>query len=130
VKVRTSPIADSQLTALVPVVEPPDIGGKAKGKSRSQALPPDLDRSGEMPDGAEPTSAPSQPPDAIAKKGLAAVDLLDTTNGSKTVNSSRFEEYKMDEKEEVQGDIPAAVGDVEVVRVKRKKKRVVGDKGK
>lgn len=86
-----------------------------------------------MPSDAAPAAAP---PIAQAKTGLAAVDLSEPGTPS-SLSQSRYEEYKLDEKDEgrpyvvgdgmQEADMPAQ-GEVEVVRVKRKKKKAVGKK--
>jgi hypothetical protein len=80
--------------------------------------------SGEMPEGAQPPSQPHIIPPP--SNGLAAVDLLDTTPSTRAASNSRFEEYKVDENgldEKVEGDIAVSMGELEIVKVKRKKKR-------
>ncbi len=96
-----------------------------KSRPDLPAKPPEFDRLGEMPDGAQPPSAAngttphqSEPP----KAGLAGVDLLgDPPPHSRTNSAARFEEYKMDEADE-KADVAPVGGEVEVVRVRRKKK--------
>jgi len=60
-----------------------------------------------MPEGAQPPQPIEA--DTAPKKGLAGVDLLSNEAETRS-NVSRFEEYKVDEKEELQGDIPAERG--------------------
>lgn len=87
-----------------------------------------------MPEGARPVSSVS-PGEAPKKNGLAAINPLDPPPLSQRSSaiSSRFEEYQVDgegeegnaEKAEVMNaaDIPAASDGIEVVRIKRKKKK-------
>lgn len=67
----------------------------------------------------------------LPKTGLASIDLLVTpTISSRRSSTSRFEEYREDEAEERRGGSaipggtpPIPTPEVEVVRVKRKKKK-------
>jgi hypothetical protein len=76
--------------------------------------------------------ADAQPPSQVPPKestpkanGLAGVDLLtDTHAASRTSNTGRFEEYKVEgEDEKFHADIPAVSEGIEVVKIKRKKKK-------
>jgi hypothetical protein len=80
-----------------------------------------------MPDEAQPVASSIERPTlSPAASGLAAVDLL-SDSGSGTRPTSRFEEYKEDDDDTRQPIIEAAdepiKGEVEVVKVKRKKKK-------
>ena len=93
---------------------------KASIRPGLEAPPPDFDRSGEMPDGISfSTPLPKELPSGLPPRaGLAAVDLLrDPPPTSRSSSMARYEEYKVDEADEM----PIG-GDVEVVRVRRKKK--------
>lgn len=64
--------------------------------------------------------------DQPVQEGLAAVDLSSAANGASR-SSSRFEEYKVDGEEEMSMGTPTVENSgVEVVRVKRKKKKEGG----
>jgi hypothetical protein len=92
-----------------------------------------------MPEGAR-TVSPSPSTDSTTKNGLAAVNPLDHPPGSQRSSpiSSRFEEYKVEGEDEGRGenvetvqavnaaDIPAASDGIEVIRIKRKKKKADG----
>lgn len=111
---------------------------KAKSKASKQAVqPPEIDRSGEMPVGADPLPAgkaeipPKQEKGKTKTSGLASVDLSQPP----TRPTSRFDEYK-DGDADADGtngsrggedgretpDVPVSE-EIEVVRVKRKKKK-------
>lgn len=99
----------------------------SKKKPKDKAPPPQFDRSGEMPDEAQsdPSKVEKATP-APTASGLAAVDLL-SDSGSGTRPTSRFEEYKVDDEDSRQhateaADVPIQ-GEIEVVKVKRKKKK-------
>lgn len=104
-----------------------------------------FDRTGELPEDARPLR--SKPKPARVVSGLAAVDLLpssgSTREASRNSSTSRFNEYVVDDDDgesrpastgppasegsgkagsPEQQDVPA-VAEVEVVRVKRKKKK-------
>lgn len=140
----------------LPQSSKPEISTKSrKSKSRPKAKaapPPDFDRMGEMPEG---VSAPvgNGINTKEEKTGLAGVDLLGTESVGERggARSGKFEEYdlgredggssgrvengkvenglKMLEEKDVEaGDVATAAGDVEVIKVKRKKKkRTVAD---
>ena len=76
-----------------------------------------------MPDGANSLPSKESGSKEIAiKQGLAKVDLLsDSERTSRQNSTARFEEYKLDEAEE-HDDLASMNGEVEVVRVRRKKK--------
>lgn len=103
--------------------DPPKV--KSKASQKSKPAPPEIDRSGELSEGAMPQTQPhpAKPEISGVSSGLAAVDLS-APAASRTNSSSRFD-YVVDEEEKrvEQVDTPL-VGDVEVVRVKRKKKKV------
>ncbi|ORY34975.1 armadillo-type protein [Naematelia encephala] len=98
---------------------------KTKSSRKKADLPPSpqIDR-GELPEGAS-TVLSSRPPNTDrVLSGLAAVDLNDA---SCTHSASRFEEYQLDDEKDGEqelrvGDLPTPVGEIQVVRVKRKKK--------
>lgn len=111
---------------LVAVVEAPikkSKSGKSIARPAPEAAPPEFDRSGEMPDGAPgPSISQSTLQPESARAGLAGVDLLgDPPPTSRTNSSARYEEYKVDEADE-KVDLAPVGGEVEVVRVRRKKK--------
>jgi hypothetical protein len=62
-----------------------------------------------------------------SRNGLAGVDLLEAPTNTRSSSTSRFEEYKVDGDglEGSVGDIAVPTGDIEVVRVKRKKKKPI-----
>jgi hypothetical protein len=100
---------------------------KAKSKQKPKPPPPQFDRSGEMPEDAnpdQPGKAPTKP-----TKGLAGVDLLSDDVDSRSI--SRFVEYKANGDEEPRRadtpDVPVG-GEIEVVKVKRKKKKELSKK--
>lgn len=100
-------------------------------KSKAKPAPPQFDRSGEMPDGADTRSDPkadtpsSSRSPAPTPSSLAGVDLL--TDAPITRPTSRFDEYKVDDEDSRQTVVEAAdepvKGEIEVVKVKRKKKK-------
>jgi hypothetical protein len=98
---------------------------KPKSKKKPKPPPPQFDRSGEMPEDA----APAQPnqPEAEITKGLAGIDLLSDNVDSRPTSTTKFEEYKVGDDEPRRTDIadePVNVGgEIEVVKVKRKKKK-------
>jgi len=99
---------------------------RSRKKSAKKPKPPaDLDRSGEMPaDARRPAEA--VPEEVVTKSGgLAGVDLLaDGPTSSRTSSTGRFQEYKVEgEEEKLNVDTPAVSEGIEVVRVKRKKKK-------
>ncbi|WVQ96213.1 hypothetical protein IAU59_003317 [Kwoniella sp. CBS 9459] len=127
--------------------------GKNKNK-KENAPPPEFDRTGELPEGADTTTRTSavQTPAGPSRtpSGLAAVDLSAAPSSQGITSTSRFEEYRLDEDDRVntsgatstdrqastsdvrmataEADVPVATPvEVEVVKVKRKKK---GDKKK
>lgn len=85
--------------------------------------PPQFDRSGEMPEGGS-----DEMPDRLTEQatGLAGVDLLSDERSSRP--TSRFEEYRVEGEEPNPVQQPSAAdepvkGEIEVVKVKRKKKK-------
>jgi hypothetical protein len=98
---------------------------KPKSKKKPKPPPPQFDRSGEMPEDANPDQP--NPPEAEITKGLAGVDLLSDNLDTRPMSTSRFEEYKAGDDEPRRTDIadePVNVGgEIEVVKVKRKKKK-------
>ena len=80
-----------------------------------------------MPEeGQSDPSKVEKPTPSPATSGLAAIDLL-SDSGSGTRPTSRFEEYKVDDDDSRQfipeaADVPVQ-GEIEVVKVKRKKKK-------
>jgi hypothetical protein len=101
--------------------EKPAASG-SKTKKKAKAPPPHFDRSGEMPDDAVNSAAAPEAP--IAKEGLAGVDLL--SDEASIRPTSKYEEYKADGDEEPRRtDTPDEPirGEIEVVKVKRKKKK-------
>ena len=72
-----------------------------------------------MPAGAA-VPAPTAPVTSQQEPGLAGVDLRGEPPVTSRASSARFEEYQVDDRDE--RDVPAARGEVEVVRVRRKKK--------
>ena len=89
--------------------------------------PPGLDRTGEMPHQSRSPALPnvSNGHSTPITTDLAAVDLSDHRELSRPSSGGRYEEYKVDEEDE-KGIVDEPVKDVEVVRVRRKKKD--GDK--
>lgn len=102
--------------------EKPTASGSKTKEKKAKAPPPQFDRSGEMPDDAvNSTAAPDVP---AVKGGLAGVDLL--SDEASTRPTSKYEEYKADGDEEPRRtDTPDEPirGEIEVVKVKRKKKK-------
>ena len=97
---------------------------RPKTKKKPKPPPPQFDRSGEMPEDAQPATSLEQP-EGITK-GLAGVDLLSDNADSRPTSTSKFEEYKADGDEETRRtDMPdePVGGEIEVVKVKRKKKK-------
>jgi hypothetical protein len=98
---------------------------KPKSKKKPKPTPPQFDRSGEMPEDAAPDQ-PNQPETEITK-GLAGIDLLSDNLDSRPTSTTKFEEYKAGDDEPRRTDIadePVNVGgEIEVVKVKRKKKK-------
>jgi hypothetical protein len=75
-----------------------------------------------MPDDAAISNEPKET--SSTKQGLAAIDLL--TDDTNTRPTSRYEEYKADGDEEPRRIEPLdepVRGEIEVVKVKRKKKK-------
>ncbi|OCF61731.1 AP-3 complex subunit delta-1 [Kwoniella mangroviensis CBS 10435] len=122
--------------------DPTSISTKSKSKNRNKekqkkekASPPEFDRTGELPEGSTSTNVQQNSEkenDNVdqASEGLAGIDLTSNTSTSNRGSSSRFEEYKeADEDESRRNDDLAATptAEIEVVKVKRKKK---GDKKK
>ncbi|OWT39265.1 AP-3 complex subunit delta-1 [Cryptococcus neoformans Bt1] len=129
-----------------------DPSSRSKPKSRQKKkAPPEFDRTGELPEGVSalqirtPSSRLSPSASRMnSTTGLAAMDLSASGSMNKPVSrsSSRFEEYKLDEEEGLSNamsqvgferngeeDVPvASVPEVQVVKVKRKKK--TGEKKK
>ena len=113
--------SERKLTRLDEPLDQP-TAAKAKSKKKPKPPPPQFDRGGEMPEDANP----DQPNKAALKpdEGLAGVDLLSDDAHSRP--TSRFEEYKADGDEEpIRADTPDVPvgGEIEVVKVKRKKKK-------
>lgn len=78
-----------------------------------------------MPEDINPDQPSSQPVAAITS-GLAGVDLLSDNTDSRPTSTSRFEEYKAGDDEPRRKDFDEPVnvgGEIEVVKVKRKKKK-------
>lgn len=106
-------------------IDQPAEPDKPKSKKKPKPPPPQFDRSGEMPEDA----APAQPnqSEAESTKGLAGIDLLSDTVDGRPTSTSKFEEYKAGDDEPRRTDIadePVNVGgEIEVVKVKRKKKK-------
>lgn len=95
-----------------------------KKKAKEKPPPPQFDRSGEMPEGDTAPAHPAPVDSSTSPSGLAGVDLL--ADAPSTRPTSRFEEYKVEDGEtqsprEV-ADEPVK-GEIEVVKVKRKKKK-------
>ena len=98
---------------------------KPKSKKKPKPPPPQFDRSGEMPEDANPD--PANQPEAEIAKGLAGVDLRSDNLDSRPTSTSKFEEYNVGDDEPRRTDLadePVNVGgEIEVVKVKRKKKK-------
>ncbi|KAK8849458.1 hypothetical protein IAR55_004791 [Kwoniella newhampshirensis] len=111
---------------------------KSKTKSKKKATPPEFDRTGELPEGAAAAELNKRPPaPSRTASGLAGVDLINSNPVPTRGSSTRFEEYKVDENDQVEGekgdetpmdqneeaDVPVSASqEIEVVKVKRKKK--------
>jgi hypothetical protein len=106
-------------------IDQPAEPEKPKSKKKPKPPPPQFDRSGEMPEDANPDQ-PTQPEPEITK-GLAGIDLLSDNVDSRPTSTTKFEEYKAGDDEPRRTDIadePVNVGgEIEVVKVKRKKKK-------
>jgi hypothetical protein len=106
-----------------PIDQPSKTDTTSKTKKKPKPPPPQFDRSGEMPEDANPNQPPVQPEQTIVQ-GLAGVDLLSDIVDSRP--TSKYEEYNADGDEEPRrtdmADEPVG-GEIEVVKVKRKKKK-------
>ena len=107
--------------------DPPGASDRSSPRPRTDftedaTVTPDFDRTGEMPDQSWPPASANGSITPITT-GLAAVDLSETheTSRSKSSNGGRYEEYKVDGEDE-KGIVDEPVKDVEVVRVRRKKR--------
>ena len=99
---------------------------KSRKKTTKKPKPPsDLDRSGEMPEDAKAPTLPDTVDTPAKTNGLAGVDLLsEAPSASRTSSTGRFQEYKVEgDEEKLNADTPAGSEGIEVVRVKRKKKK-------
>ena len=116
----------SQADKVDQTIDQPAEPDKPKSKKKPKPPPPQFDRSGEMPEDAAPDQ-PKQQPEAEITKGLAGIDLLSDNLDSRPTSTSKFEEYKAGDDEPRRTDMadePVNVGgEIEVVKVKRKKKK-------
>lgn len=136
---------DRRLTILLPAPNTDKRKTRRSKKAREPSpRPPDIDRAGEMPAGSEPVvKAKKTTGDMTAKhkEGLRGIDIGADARPSGGADSPRvplhFEEYRDDEADDVTAagtptaePVAVASSDVQVVRVKRKKKKVVDGSGK
>ncbi|KAJ9117176.1 hypothetical protein QFC20_000319 [Naganishia adeliensis] len=116
---------------------------KSKKAREPSPPPPDIDRSGEMPAGSEPVLKAKKTlaeKSAKHKEGLRGVDIGGDVrpSGSDTPQvPTHFVEYRDDDAEDVTAastppveSVAVASSDVQVVRVKRKKKKVLDGSSK
>lgn len=117
---------------------------KTKKAREPSPPPPEIDRAGEMPAGSEPVAKAKRTRKVNSTKhkdGLKGIEIGDDGRASSGANTpqvpAHFEEYKEDEVDQfstngtpVAETVPVASSEVQVVRVKRKKKKAVDGSGK
>ena len=118
-------VHESKLMKADQTIEQPAEPEKPKSKKKPKPPPPQFDRSGEMPEDADP-NRPTQPQAEITK-GLAGIDLHFDSVDTRPTSTSKFEEYRVGDDEPRRTDTadePVNLGgEIEVVKVKRKKKK-------
>lgn len=114
---------------------------KAKKPRDPSPPPPEIDRTGEMPEGSEPMPKAKHTPAAKKSKkgpdGLKGIEFGVDDRSTDTSDAQRpqahFEEYREDEVDDPspKADVVAlATSEVQVVRVKKKKKKATADGSK